>query len=1169
MGEDVSPSVLRHVLDRSCRELDERLRRGESVGAETYLARHPLLATDTEAAVELICQEYLTKEELGHQPATEEFLLRFAPWRDRLNRQLTLHAILSDHQAGNSGDREDSTGEHSSGFGLLTPRKGSYKILRVVARGNNVIYEATQSGTGRRVALKCIGEGDEATSEARGRLLAEARAASRLRHPNIVQVFDIGVQDDVPFLAMEFIDGPSLAQWLKDARPSPLYAAQIAESLARALQHAHAKGVIHRDLSPANIMLTPKGAPIITDFGLALYSGQAPRRRRLGGIVGTPGYMAPEQVGSASAVTAAADIHALGAILYEMLTGRPPFPTELSLDALERLIHEEAIPPRHLRREIPATLEAICLNCLKKAPTQRYQSAGALADDLAKFQRGEPIRPFSILQKLARLRVPEKAILLLGAAGVAGLLWQQHEVRVQLNQVQKGLADQTTADRLLDEAEARLQRADRQRQRLGYILDLRRAQRALDEQNRLLATDLLDRLRPHEGETDLRGFEWYALYRQLNTPVAILPDIHEVAVYTVACAPDGQEFVTGDIHGTLVIWNAQTLQPRRVIPGHESIVAQLRYTPDGRRFVSVCGDPRGRRQLKLWDAQSGRLLGEPVALQDDVQDLAITSDGLLLTLREHAPADRTRLWSITPGGLVALRTDLDARYLAISPEGKRLATVAHDGLLSVEPLDASSGAPPSWSLKPEGRIEAIAWRPDGRGLVVATDQPNLVGITPGEGVAWTTPRAASHRDIRQLRFDPSGASLIAVDARGLVVLDANGGAVQHDCVLPGDQPLLWSAISPEGTAALTVNASQQTLLWDLRAGKATPVAELQNTEIRNVVFSNDGRRVLFGAEDGRPRLWRLDLEPTPQPSTHQKEAWCVAFSPLGTRVASGGDDNVVRLWKPDGDQLHVLEGHGTTVSSLAFTPDGKHLVSGDLAGGLILWDLDRLQRLATLNPPRQGVQLRCLRIAPNGQTLATAWSDGTLRLWDLASQSVRTVLSNHRDKVQATAFSADGRLLASVGDDATVRLWDVRGVQPNQLWRQSLPSEGTAVTFSPDGATLAVGLRNGRIELRDPQSGDHRLSLQGHVDNVCALVYTSDGETLFSASLDGKVQTWDPQTGRERILLIRHPAGVHGLALSPGGTQLVSCDHDGTLRLTFAPRTPDATAQATAKPSEK
>jgi serine/threonine protein kinase len=287
-----------------------------------------------------------------------------------------------------------------------------YEILGELGRGGmGVVYKARQVGLNRPVALKMILAGSHASAEDLARFRTEAEAVARLQHPHIVQIYEIGDHQDTPYFSQEFCPGGSLEKKLSGTPLPPRQAAALVETLARAVHAAHQAGILHRDLKPANVLLTADNQPKIADFGLAKKLGEAGQTAS-GAVMGTPSYMAPEQAGGKSKeLGPAADVYALGAILYECLTGRPPFRAATPLDTLLQVMSEPPVPPRRLQRTVPSDLQTICLKCLEKAPGQRYKSAEALAADLGRFLLGKSIRarrPDIITQTEAWLRHPAR-----------------------------------------------------------------------------------------------------------------------------------------------------------------------------------------------------------------------------------------------------------------------------------------------------------------------------------------------------------------------------------------------------------------------------------------------------------------------------------------------------------------------------------------------------------------------------------------------------------------------------------------------------------------------------------------------------------------------------------------------------------------------------------------
>jgi tetratricopeptide (TPR) repeat protein len=347
------------------------------------------------------------------------------------------------------------------------PAIAGYEVIQKIGQGGmGVVYQARHKGLHRVVALKMIRAGTNAEPEELARFRSEAEAVAALQHPNIVQIYEIGEQDGSAYAALEFVDGGSLAQKLAGVPQPARISALLIETLARAVAFAHDRGIVHRDLKPSNILLAsnrspdsgvsaaavsdqPTTIPKITDFGLAKRVEDESGQTRTGQIVGTPSYMAPEQtLGDPRQVGRAADIYALGAVLYETLTGRPPFKAETMLETLNQVRNEEAVPPRRLVSKVPHDLETICLKCLEKEPGKRYADAAALADDLKRFQAGEPIRArpvgvFVRTVKWVRRRPMAAAFYATAFAAIAalvgGVLGHNTQLAQERNQTQANL----------------------------------------------------------------------------------------------------------------------------------------------------------------------------------------------------------------------------------------------------------------------------------------------------------------------------------------------------------------------------------------------------------------------------------------------------------------------------------------------------------------------------------------------------------------------------------------------------------------------------------------------------------------------------------------------------------------------------------------------------------
>jgi tetratricopeptide (TPR) repeat protein len=468
-------------------EQSRRWRQDERVPVEALLSRQPALADDAEAVLDLIYHEILLRRRRGETPVLDEYLPRFPHLAGTLPLLFEVERALQSGLLSTVLVLQRGAAAPARGGAAVPVAIPGYDILGELGRGGmGVVYRARQQSLKRLVALKMIRAGEHAGPDELARFRAEAEALARFQHPNIVQVYEVGECDGRPFFSLEYVAGGTLAQKLAGEPQQPRAAAELLDTLARAVHTAHRAGVIHRDLKPANVLLTADGTPKITDFGLAKRlaneagTSALAGRTESGAIMGTPSYMAPEQAAGKREVGPAADVYALGAVLYELLAGRPPFKAETPLDTILQVLQEEPVSPRLLNARAPRDLVTICLQCLRKEPAKRYASALDLADDLGRFLRGEPIRarPVGVVERGLKWtrRHPARAALggmsaalVLGL--VAGLFVWQH-LRAQ------GELAREHADRV--EAE---QKAERGQRRVAALEELNKGYAAWERKD--------------------------------------------------------------------------------------------------------------------------------------------------------------------------------------------------------------------------------------------------------------------------------------------------------------------------------------------------------------------------------------------------------------------------------------------------------------------------------------------------------------------------------------------------------------------------------------------------------------------------------------------------------------------------------------------------------------
>jgi WD40 repeat protein/serine/threonine protein kinase/tetratricopeptide (TPR) repeat protein len=1112
------------------------------------------------------------------------------------------------------------------------PAVPGYEVLGELGSGGmGVVYQARQVGLDRLVALKVVRGGAQARPEFRDRFRAEALAVARLQHPNIIQIYEVGEHQGLPFFALEYADGGSLALHLAGTPQPPDQVAWLVGLLARAMHYAHSRGIVHRDLKPANVLLQNQGnaeepgpggplpaqtattegkeeeedtgkarsragrdqtpflsasspsglrgqspgprpsafpswAPKVTDFGLAKLLDDDSGQTRTGAILGTPSYMAPEQAGGQrQAVGPATDVYALGAILYEMLTGRPPFKAATPFDTVFQVIHDEPVPPRLLQPRVPRDLETICLKCLQKDAGKRYASALHLAEDLRRFRAHEPIRarPVGRAERLVRWcrRHPWEAGL---AAALSATLVTVAVVAV------------VVAARFAEVAGRERAKADESRDRLVRLHGLQ-GQRLMND------GDLLGSLLPFaralqedEGEPAREALHRQrlgAVLRQCPRLVRAWP--YDATAVTAGFSPDGRRVLLAGV---------------RAAPAKEGTTAG----EEGEAIV--------------WDVETAEGLRRPVPYVGRAREgwIALDRDGTRLAA--ITSQDTFQVLEVASGKSPGSLRHPTIAFLAFSPDGRFLLTASKDGSARLWETDTGREVCPP--MAHGGEVWHASFSPDGRRVVTASKdrQACVWDARTGERrMVLDHPDSVNHAS-----FTPDGRNVVTITLRAEArVWDAATGKPVTS-PLPGRDQLTPGGLSPEGSRprAVTIGRDSVPVVWDLATGKPVAPPSAFRGGVTRVSFSPDGRWVVTAGLDGTARVMDAATgRPAAPPLPHGEAVNHAVFAPDGRRVLTVSLDGVVRVWdlaaddpasvparlsgappaeslyltgervvalSPDGRRLawtrwpdHAARladpatgresagplSHTNWVGQLAFSNDGRLVVTASADKTARVWDAASGAPVG--QPLGHGDHVRHASFDPEGRRVVTASVDKTARVWDAATGSALTGPLPHTRTVEYASFSGDGRRLVTVAS-TEVQVWDAATGEPvgAAIAHRALVAHAA---LSPDGRYVATGTRDGMARVWEAETGravTPPLQHQRAVDHVC---FSPDGRLLATASLDGTARVWVTAGGEALTPALRHgfPGKVHA-AFTPDGSRLaLTGDADKALVWDLSPEGTD------------
>jgi WD40 repeat protein len=1066
-----------------------------------------------------------------------------------------------------------------------------YEIDGELGRGGmGVVYRARHLALKRTVALKMVLAGGLAGPHELARFRIEAEAVARLQHPNIVQIHEVGEAGGHPYFALEFVEGGTLAARVRGRPMSPRGAAQLVESLARAMQLAHSRNVVHRDLKPANVLLAADGTPKISDFGLARQMDRDSGETQAGAVMGTPSYMAPEQAaGRANEAGPAADVYALGAILYTCVTGRPPFLGATSVETLDQVRTKEPPPPSRWRTGVPLDLETICLKCLRKEPESRYASAAELADELQRFQRGEPIlaRPVGAAERLWKWakRSPSRAAfsaaivtLVLLVAGTSTMLAvtrtrANRDLRREQGEKDRALRNERiiSARLALDSGQLLCEQGDVAR---GLVAMSAGLPPAIDAE-------------AHDVESAIRHN--LAAWEREQWPLQAIdqgpPGVHVVAAQI---QPRGNLVAVSLSNGAVELWPlGDQLPAERKRLAHESTVEQVEFSADGRRLLT-----RTRRAVRVWDTAAGTAVGPPFDVES-TDTAVISPDGAAV-----ATAGRVaRLWvvdAISPT-VRELPQTAAAHVARFRPDGRELLT--SDSHL-LRRWEVATGKPLGEPMPHANMVWSAAYSRDGRRIVSCSrTSPSgsaVIYLWDGADGRLLFESRWDGNTAPEVLFSPDGQSYAAISGEGAVQIRRTATGA----VLPGP-PADYGAIksmsySLDGATLMLGGRNGQLHLWDVAAGRSRgPILHHQSGVVNGVIysgFSDDGQT--FVSLDGALRQWRPAAGTRRGPPlVHSSDVLSLGFSPDGGNLITGSLDGTARVWSTStGERVAELAGQGGPVFAVAFTPDGRraftaggptariwdtktwtivarldgHMgmvlsaavsLAGDIAvtGGsdqtARLWNLATGQLVGA--PLTHSGPVRSLAFRPDGLVVLCGCADGTARLWRVTTGKLIGEL-RAQGGVEFAGFSPDGRLAITAGFDPEVRLWDADSGRP----AGSVPAPNAvcqSVAASRDGQYILAGGYAPSIRLRDLATGDVvGLPLQ-HRDAVRAVTFAPGGDTVLTGSLDGTGRRWHVPTGFPVGPELRHTRKLRVVEFSPDGRLCATGGWDGTASVWVVP----------------
>ncbi|MCE9561929.1 MAG: protein kinase [Planctomycetes bacterium] len=980
-------------------------------------------------------------------------------------------------------------------------RVGRFELRRQLGKGGcGIVFLAYDPKLEREVALKVPRPEMLLSPDARARLVREALAAAEFDHPNLVPVYESGEIGPICFIATAFCPGQTLSEWLdRQAFPVPIrQTARLIATIAEAVQHAHDRGVLHRDLKPNNVILQatkddpneqepPPGSvqlrgdqfiPRIVDFGLAkLLERGGPSETTTRQILGTPKYMAPEQAQARHGeVGPAADIYALGVILYEMITGRAPYEGESDVEVLRQSIEGNLVQPRFLRKDVPRDMEAICLKAMHRIPGKRYRTAIDLADDLRRFLDDKPTiaRPLKWAGRAARwLRRNDQAVALVIVTTIASILlamgsWSMmktQKLQSEHNGILRSQAERTRNDQHRDYAKA---------MRSAFL-----SWRAGD---RKVAEDYLDtawRLAQMGGQGTDFAYSYLSRLVAADRLMIVCP---AGAVTALAVSSDGKRLASGHADGTITVWDRATEEPLSSVQAHDKAITHLAFALNDSRLLSV---------------------GEMEKLSDTGLGWSVDAKG-----------------QITPAPGSHRILNRYASCLAVSQDGNSVLVGTSRGLvLQVHLTDATKNR--SVELERLNPITAITPCESG--------QITLVGMASGKVKRLTADFKAEDGEgpsagrVTAL-LDLGGRQYAAASRSGLFM------AVREELSTPSRAGSEWILPITQGFA---VGDGPGCVL--LRSGRWGELPTGDTGDIRAGAVTRDRKTLFTAGDDGIIRSWDFPADRHERAVASVRPVTAIGVHPEG-KWFNVADDRSLMWQFGTKDELSVPGKYAVLRVLTEGAVDGTTLGVEFRDRAAVVHDPNSATEKLRFTPPN-GASAISTDLTPDGLTLAVGDDRGHVFVWNLSTAKLTATADfGHGRPVRKVVISNDGSTVAASSVDA-IGVWNVGDPKP----LLTVPADDqTVFKMSSSGAKLAVAGRAGVVRVWNLFDGREELTLYGHVGRVTGLGVSPDSRTLVSGGATGEVKFWDMRTGLELVSLRRHSGPVTVIEFAANGHLLVT-----------------------------